>query len=310
MNKFFIFLGDLLVRYYMEIIAGIWAVLIMMPIDSFLYKKVTGDETYLINKWFVVFFIVYTALYVFIGQLIPKLRRIKLLDKIDLFVKNGTITTAQKKRLLETIDYSLSRQKVVNSKYGFLQWIMKNLFSIGVTFSYFAAEGFIVNTMFPRPLTVPIIFTFLFISLLILEHFMDARMANKMIKEREKKRQKNQNHVDISKEFGINKAFMIFLFDSVRGSNLSDKVSEAVYEDIISDIISITKMTNDKDDAKKVKKQSRQTKIPKGKIEKAKQGIIYNKKRDKNKKKNIKNITKKRAKKKTKKNSATKNSKK
>ena len=41
-DKFLNFVGDLLVRYYMEIIAGIWAVMIMMPIDAALYKKVTG----------------------------------------------------------------------------------------------------------------------------------------------------------------------------------------------------------------------------------------------------------------------------
>lgn len=265
----------MLVRYYMEIIAGIWAVIIMMPLDSWLYKRITGEETYLINRSFFILFILYTIFYISLGQIIPKLRRVKATDKIKNFIDKGYITQAQGKIILKTIDNSLSRQKL-NSKYGFSQWIMKNLFSIGITFSYFAAEGFIVNTMFPKPLTVPIVFTILFVSLLLLEHFMDGRMAKKMIEERKKREDKN--NINIDKEFGANKAFMVFLFDSIRGCNLSDKVSDAVYEDIITDIISVIKLSDNKLEAKKVKKTSKKMKIPKGKLEKEKQGKVYTKK--------------------------------
>ncbi len=275
MHKFVILLSDMLVRYYMEIIAGIWAVIIMMPLDSWLYKRVTGDVTYLIDRNFIILFVVYTIFYIGLGHIIPKLRRIKATDKIKNFIEKGYITQAQGKIILKTIDNSLSRQKL-NSKYGLSQWVMKNLFSIGITFSYFAAEGFIVNTMFPKPFTVPIVFTILFISLLLIEHFMDGRMANKMIEERRKR--EGTNKINIDKEFGVNKAFMLFLFDSIRGSNLSDKVSDAVYEDIITDIISVIKLSDNKLEAKKIKKTSKKIKIPKGKLEKEKQGKVYTKK--------------------------------
>ena len=258
-DKFLNFVGDLLVRYYMEIIAGIWAVMIMMPIDAALYKKVTGDETYLIDGNFAVMFVIYTIAFIALGQLLPVLRKKKLVYKMKHFVRQGLVTAAQSKQILETVNYSLSRQGLT-SKYGLSQWIMKNLFSIGVTFSYFAAEGFIVNIMFGRPLTVPIVFTILFISLLVIEHIMDDRMARKMAIQRKKATSK----VNVDNEYGQKKVFMIYLFDSIRGSNLSEKVSDVVYEDIISDILRIMKMSDDKDEAK-MKRETPKIKPIKGK---------------------------------------------
>ena len=127
-DKFLNFVGDLLVRYYMEIIAGIWAVMIMMPIDAALYKKVTGDETYLIDGNFAVMFVIYTIAFIALGQLLPILRKKKLVYKMKHFVRQGLVTAAQSKQILETVNYSLSRQGLT-SKYGLSQWIMKNLFS-------------------------------------------------------------------------------------------------------------------------------------------------------------------------------------
>ena len=248
-----------MVRYYMEIIAGIWAVMIMMPIDTALYQRVTGDETYIIDSNFAIMFITYTIGFIALGQLLPVLRKKKLVYKMKQFVRQGLVTAAQSKQILESVNYSLSRQGLT-SKYGFSQWIMKNLFSIGVTFSYFAAEGFIVNTMFGRPLTVPIIFTILFIGLLVIEHIMDARMARKMAIQRKKAK----SNVNVDNEYGQKKVFMVYLFDSIRGSNLSEKVSDVVYEDIISDILRIMKMSDDKDEAK-MKRETPKIKPIKGK---------------------------------------------
>ena len=103
-DKFLNFVGDLLVRYYMEIIAGIWAVMIMMPIDAALYKKVTGDETYLIDGNFAAMFVIYTIAFIALGQLLPVLRKKKLVYKMKHFVRQGLVTAAQSKQILETVN--------------------------------------------------------------------------------------------------------------------------------------------------------------------------------------------------------------
>ena len=79
---------------------------------------------------------------------------------------------------------------------------------------------------------------------------MDARMARKMAIQRKKAK----SNVNVDNEYGQKKVFMIYLFDSIRGSNLSEKVSDVVYEDIISDILRIMKMSDDKGEAKMQRK--------------------------------------------------------
>ena len=86
-DKFLNFVGDLLVRYYMEIIAGIWAVMIMMPIDAALYKKVTGDETYLIDGNFAVMFVITFTIAQTITYFVKKARTDKMNDALNEFHK-------------------------------------------------------------------------------------------------------------------------------------------------------------------------------------------------------------------------------
>ena len=58
------FFGDLLVRFYIEIIAGVWAVVVMMPLDNYLYTKYTGQGTYVIDKNFWIFFTIFTIAFI------------------------------------------------------------------------------------------------------------------------------------------------------------------------------------------------------------------------------------------------------
>ena len=259
--------SNIIIRYYMEIIAGVWAVIIMMPLDNYFYEKYTGVGTYVIDRNYVNLFVIYTIFFVGLGELVPVIRKRKVRIMLNNFLKKNIITLKQKNKITDVINHSSACQSIF-SKYGFMQFIMKNLFSIGVTFSYFAAEGFIVKTMYRETIIVPTIFTIFFITLLLLEHILDQMMANKMRKENIKHKKEN-----IEEKYGANKMFMTYILDGVRGSNLSDKVSQVVYEEIIGDISRIMSMKDDNDEAKLVRNVNKKTAIPKGKIEKAKQGI-------------------------------------
>ena len=111
---------------------------------------------------------------------------------------------------------------------------------------------------------------------------MDARMARKMAIQRKKAK----SNVNVDNEYGQKKVFMIYLFDSIRGSNLSEKVSDVVYEDIISDILRIMKMSDDKDEAK-MRRETPKIKPIKGKKfskDSVKKAIVKSKKTKKVKK--------------------------
>ena len=98
---FFGFLGDLLVRFYIEIIAGVWAVVVMMPLDNYLYTKYTGQGTYVIDGNFWIFFTIFTIAFILLGCLVPKVRKRKFLNMLNVLVKTNQITISQKKKMYE-----------------------------------------------------------------------------------------------------------------------------------------------------------------------------------------------------------------
>ena len=265
------FLGDLLVRFYIEIIAGVWAVVIMMPLDNYLYTKYTGQGTYVINGNFWIFFVIFTVAFVLLGVLVPKVRKRKFLNMLNVLVQTNQITISQKKKMYEIACRSQNFLDLF-TKNGMLQFLMKNIFSVGIVFAYFAFEGLIVKTMFGETRIVAWIFFWLFIALLILEGLLDGLIAKNMVN------QKKKQEMDIGKIYGSNKKLITYLLDGVsRGNNLSEKVSQVVYEDTVEDISKIMLSSNDNEGTKMKREAHPKKQIPKGKNEKIKRGIVVSK---------------------------------
>lgn len=294
MKKIFNFFSDILVRFYMEIVAGVWGVIVMMPLDSYLYTKYTGSPTYTIDRNFWIFFTSYTIFFIASGALIPVIRRKQISDILNNLILTKQITISQKNHIISVVKDTQCCLSIF-SKNGFLQFFMKNIFSLGVMFAYFAIEGLIVNTMNGVTYAVPLIFLALFGILLLIESLIDRYVAYNM------KNSNTANKFSDLDEYGASQKLMTYLIDGVRGSNLSDKVSQVVYEETVEDIAQIMTISTEKKETKLVKKGSKI--LPKGRLEKAKHGIISNKIKKKgtemtkkmknNKKKNkIKNKTK------------------
>ena len=180
MNKFLTFIADILLRFYMEIIAGFWAVFIIIPIESALYKFFGGDCNYRITTTYWIFFGFYTTFFIVSGALIPliKLRRIN--KTLNILISRKQITFAQKTKILKTLK-NISSYKSLLSRDGLLNFVLENLFSLSVMFAWFGIEGMISNIMFGASLIVPFILNALFLALLILQSFLDDYVADRIL---------------------------------------------------------------------------------------------------------------------------------
>ena len=103
MKKVFKFLGDALLRFYTEIIAGIWMVITFIPLDCFLYTRITGKPSYpLYGKtlhYFTIFYIFYTIFFLSSAILVPLIRRKRLCNTLKRFERSKQITYVQRKKI-------------------------------------------------------------------------------------------------------------------------------------------------------------------------------------------------------------------
>ena len=85
------FFSNVLLRFYSEVIAGIWAVVLLIPLDNALYKFFTATPSYPMNKSYMVFFICYTIFFLASGALIPIIKKHRMVSMIDNLEKTKQI---------------------------------------------------------------------------------------------------------------------------------------------------------------------------------------------------------------------------
>ena len=229
------FLSNVLLRFYSEVIAGIWAVILLIPLDNALYKFFTGMPSYPMNKYYVAFFICYTLFFLVSGALIPIIKKQRIVGMINNLEKTKQISSLQKKKILFTIKDITSYQSLF-TRDGFLHFLMENIFSIGVMFSWFGIEGIISNVMHKETLIVPILFIILFFATLILESFLDDFIA-------ENKRSVRKNSSINNRFYTYNKQLIMQLVEDIGGGgSSSENLGRLLLEDTIEDIAEIMNM--------------------------------------------------------------------
>ena len=222
----------------MEIIAGVWAVLLVIPMDAKLYKFFTGTASYTLSMYYWIFFGCYTTFFIISGALVPVIKRHRIIETLNELVKDGRITTIQKEKIFQTIQ-NVSSYQTLTSKTGILQFVMENIFSISVMFAYFGIEGIIGNILTHETLIVPVIFVILFLALLIIRSFLDDYLSDQMkYKQRRKK---------INTLWNGNKTILMQLVEDIGGgSSNSDKIGQIVLEETIDDITKIINISGKK----------------------------------------------------------------
>ena len=222
----------------MEIIAGVWAVLLVIPMDAKLYKFFTGTASYTLNMYYWIFFGCYTTFFIISGALVPVIKRRRIVETLNELVKDKKITTIQKEKIFKTIQNVASYQ-TLTSKTGILQFVMENIFSISVMFAYFGIEGIIGNILTNETLIVPVIFVVLFLALLIIRSFLDDYLSDQM--------KYRQRHKKINTLWNGNKTILMQLVEDIGGgSSNSDKIGQIVLEETIDDITKIINISGKK----------------------------------------------------------------
>lgn len=229
------FLSNVLLRFYSEVIAGIWAVILLIPLDNALYKFFTGTPSYPMSKYYVAFFICYTLFFLVSGALIPIIKKHRIVGMINNLEKTKQISSLQKKKILFTIK-DITNYQSLFTREGFLHFLMENIFSIGVMFSWFGIEGIISNVMHGETLIVPILFIILFFATLILESFLDDFIA-------ESKRSMRKMSSINNKFYDYNKQLIMQLVEDIGGGgSSSENLGRLLLEDTIEDIAEIMNM--------------------------------------------------------------------
>ena len=227
MKKLLAFFTKILLRFYMEIIVGFWDVFIIIPIDSALYKFFTGVPSYNITTGYWIFFGFYTTFFIISGASIPMIKIHYINKMLSNLTINKKITLTQKEEIM-TMLKQLSTYKPLTSYAGFINFVLDNIFSLSIMFAWFGIEGVISNTMSGESLVVPVIFIFLFLSLLILHSFLDDYIAQQT--------RLMHRKTSFSKLCSINRILAMQIVADIGGGGNSDKMGQLLLEQVVYDI--------------------------------------------------------------------------
>ena len=234
MNKFLTFIADILLRFYMEIIAGFWALFIIIPIDSSLYVFFTGYPSYSITTAYWIFFGFYTTFFLASGTCIPLIKISRINKTLTYMMRTKKITENQRQRILRSLK-NISCYQSLLSREGGLNFVLENIFSISVMFAWFGLEGIISNLMSGETLIVPIIFIALFLALLILQSFLDDYITHQL---RVKYKKNCFQHLH-----SISRTLTMQIIADIGGSGNSDKMGQLLLEQTIKEIDKIIEIS-------------------------------------------------------------------
>lgn len=232
------FLAGTIVRFYNEIIAGVWAIMLIIPFDAYLTTKIYGNSEYNITLNYFIYLLAYTCFFLFSSALIPYFKERKVKKEIDRLAHRHSVTRSQMKQIDKVLDDVLIYKSFFSME-GFLQFAMTNLFAIGVVLAYFGIEGLILGFMQNKDKTIPIIYIMSFLIILILESFLDEYLVSKI----REKAKKNTNRI-ISDRPSNKNLLMLILRNLGGGSSLSEKIAELLVEDAVDDIYEILRISS------------------------------------------------------------------
>ena len=267
MKKIIAFLADLLARLNKDIIAGIWQTALIMPFDCFLFVWLTGAPSYEgLDHRFWIFFSIYTIFFLVGYAVSPLIKKHQLLSMLSEMVRKGNITASQKKKIWSIVKDN-ARYAPLWSRDGLCLFFMENLYCFSIIFAFFGGEGLINMSLNGMPRIVPILHLCFAVLCLILEAQFDKYFAEKM-----RKKYKMEN---VKMFYGANKQITTKLIADITGDSSSKNLMNLHMESMLEDITDILDLSNEKQDAKKViKRHFGKSGIPKGRLEKAKHGIV------------------------------------
>lgn len=229
MERLFRKLGDILVKFYLEIVAGVWAVILTMPVDNVLYEYFTGKPSYPnLNHNFWIFFVVYTIFFLLSALLVPLVRKNNMKRTLRKMVRQRKITAIQRNKMVAILKNAI-KYKPIWTKDGFCLFLLENFFSIGVMFAYFGIEGLIANFINGETKIVSCIFLGLFLLFMELESLLDEYITKTI-------RQSNYNNKNKRNKHTAGRTLLMQIIEDIGGGSSSDDFGEMIINETFEDI--------------------------------------------------------------------------
>lgn len=217
-----------MLRFYEQIISGMWSLSVLILIERFLQCKLLHDCN--INYFGLWMFLLTSSLLLFCSAIaVPKIRQKKVrLEIKSLLREHKIINRSQEREILEIVRDALACKDLF-SKEGFWQFVMSNLFNFGIVSFYFGVES-LINIMFANTShwIISTMFISTFISCITLESLLDTIFTRKFLYPTD-----NNNNDDQPKKL-ITSIMSIMSRDS-----LSTSINNIIFEDVIDDILAI-----------------------------------------------------------------------
>ena len=227
-------LGELLVKFYLEIVAGIWAVILTMPLDNYLYTTFTGIPSYPhLGGKFWIFFTIYTGFFLCSALCVPMIRRKNMQLTLKKLAHQHKITGIQKNKLEHILKNANSYQPLW-TKNGFCTFLLDNFFSISVIFAYFGIEGLIANFLNNETKVVSIIFIGLFFLFMWFESLLDAYITSTLRRSHKLKK--------TGKQYSVHKKLLSQIIEDIGGGSPSDDFGDFIINETYDDIVEITQL--------------------------------------------------------------------
>jgi hypothetical protein len=278
MRKIIASMIDIFARLNRDIVAGIWQTALIMPLDCTLFVVLTGKPSYEgLDYRFWIFFSIYTVFFLLGYAASPIIRKHQFIGMLTNMVEEGNITVGQKTKILDIVK-NTSRYAPLWSRDGFCLFFMENLYCFSIIFAFFGGEGLINASLNGLPKIVPILHLCFAVLCLFFEAKFDKYFAKKM---REKYKMNN-----VKMFYGANKEITAKLIADITGDSSSKNLMNLHLESMLEDITDILDVSQEKEKAKKNQRKFGKTGIPKGRLEKAKYGIMSIKKKKKVKRNN------------------------
>jgi hypothetical protein len=254
----------------------------IIPFDYFLNQSFGNESEYKLTTNYFIFCFAYTLFVVLSAMMIPYIKEKKIRHEISDLADRNAITFSQTKKIQNVLDQVLICKSLFTLE-GIIQFIMSNLFSLGIVVCFFGIEGLVLSVMHNASYTIPMIYIFIFILILFAEFLLDEYLVSK-IRKKNKTLDPNQSH-----RYNKNKKLLTLIMRNAGNINsLSENLSILVTEDAIEDMCEILTISNDKSNVKKkVDEKKIKKPVKKGSVEK-KDGKFVAK--DKRRSKKLKNL--------------------
>ncbi len=226
-----------LLRYYEQIISGVWGLFLLRPIESGIYW-IAGEKhaAKFFSKRFLVIFIIYTIFFLFSSVLIPEIRKIRLRRQLNKLIKNHS----EQKNKLKTIIANNILCQGFFTKIGFAQIVMIALVNTVFVAFCFSTEYFIdlINTH-DRPLFLLLSFIFVAFILILISWYVDHYIAKMMLKNTTTSviLENNDNY--------SGKDLMIQIMKLIARDTLENKSGQALMSSCLEDIYSLMYLSHE-----------------------------------------------------------------